>query len=358
MLHRRTLRTASFLLALAFAGCGGGGGHSVLPAASTAADAQRTTQAVNAITPVVYVSGQGSVYAYPLTATNSDPPAKVLGSEYVAADGTAIGGIATDRKGTLYVLVNDGSLTAGGPSCKILQYDASAVTGTTPQLAYRCAPDVFYATGIASGPNGEIDVLDTIDNMGQTGFQVERFFPGSSTYATSRLKLQAQKPYSALGAGANGNIFVGYDAVGANSAHVDKYAALATGSTAPTQGVDVAGYTNLHSISSGRGYVWIMAGSTSGAFAGVLAMMQTTPMLATPLQAGGNGGYPATRFSASAVDTSGNLYVGETYPTGTTDIAIPVSGGSPNFGASTYLYDPVRRGNPAGAIVTGVAIAQ
>ena len=363
---RRPFRSALSLLALAtLAACAGGGSASLTPSTS-ASDTARLPQitaksapipaaaAVAAVTPTLYVSGQGTVYTYPLGAMNNDPPTAALGSEYNGADGTAVAGIATDRKGTLYVLVNYGSLTAGGPGCKVVSYPFGSPTGTPSQLAYRCAPDVFYAAGISSGPNGEIDVLDTIDNAGNTGFQVERFFPNGTQFATSRLKLPSGRHYGGIGAGAAGNLFVAYNG---NPAHVDKYAPLATGIAAPSAGSDLPNANDVLAISSGRGNVYISIGTTTpGPFNTQAAVYKGPPNLSSPPnQWAATSGYPSSRYlGPTAVDQSGLLYIADVFVGSGCQVEVFNSADT----QVRTLSSPVRRGNPTGAIITGIAIAQ
>ena len=70
----KVARLACVAFVIALTACSGNGSAGIVPDPQRLDDARRA-ESVNSITPVVYVSGRGSIYAYSLSARKNTPGA-------------------------------------------------------------------------------------------------------------------------------------------------------------------------------------------------------------------------------------------------------------------------------------------
>lgn len=159
MLHRRSA-VGLWLAALCIVVAGCGGSHlSSLPNGDRALQPQLNGGGGNLALPTLYVSGQGAVYAYDLSATPSPdatPVSKTTGYYYQVggAEGlnASIAGIATNSTGDLVIAQNFFSPQGDGNSCQLVYIPARTGTKAANATSTTCSNAVGgHTTGVAVG---------------------------------------------------------------------------------------------------------------------------------------------------------------------------------------------------------------
>ena len=385
-------RAALLVVAVAlFAGCGGGGGgsKSALPGASsgTALTPELNGGGPGTI-PTLYVSGQGSVFAYDLGASGDTPPVSTAGGFYYQSAGNnhgSIAGIATNSIGGLVVVENYG-LAGTGNSC-VLAYIPPRTSGNagtaTSGNCYNGKSGSTVTPGTAVGvtftgpPTGavpgagasydDIDVLMHFNNAGLAGaqscanagasiYEVDRYHATSGSITpTSCVQLdQPTSAYAAISGGVNGTFFADYNSGGTGT--IERYnstggsasnSATVPGLAGPMAvAVDYATNTGYRVVASNTGGVWtVYYYKVSG---GTFTFTHSI------------GTFNNT-IAALAVDKSGKVYVGVNQPNGVTKVKVYGPAKTEATAPDYILNNPVRRPNPAAppaAAITGIAIAE
>jgi hypothetical protein len=336
------------VVALLLAGCGGGS-HSVTPPGSTAASSgERVPQIVASPTPtptptptpapVLYVSGTDRVSAFPLTASGSTPPDRTFFVHAFQTDG--ITGIEAAADGTVDVL-QDYRNSSAAPDCRVVKFPATANGDAAKINQLECNTNPIPGTipavrgrGIARGPSGEIDVLDTLSPTGgaQQGDYVQRTnFSASPPYSTGSIgPFGTVNTHHGIAEGTGGHIFIssssagdpivyagsastaGCSATATGAATIDNYAPGASGNPPPLHTFTIVGRTAAGAVALAsdnttlyvatcdlNGLLWIDKISTSGS-SGPIHPLQSI------------GPFGQNDVTALAVDGAGNLYAGLT----------------------------------------------
>jgi hypothetical protein len=359
------------VLCAVVAGCGGSHTSSSITPSGGTLKPQLNGGTGSLALPTLYVSGQGSVFAYDLTASGDTAPVnKTNGYYYNAGSVNAtIAGIATNAPGDLIVLQNYGAGTSS--SCQLVYIPARTSTSPTGASNLNCNNDNgdIQGTGIGitftgqqtNGYADDIDVLmsynasNTVNGCdGSTSpqYEVDRYAvaagPSLSTTANCET-LPGQRDF--LSGSTNGAIFIDQtsggllerrdvsDTVTNSSTSLPAPGPVAVAAN-PTTGV---GYRVVASNTGGITTIYTFKNSGAGfAFTSALGTFTNT-------------------VSALAVDNNGTIYVGITQPNGVTKVKVYGPTVTQATTPDRILNNPVRRPNPSAspaAIVTGIAIAQ
>ena len=359
------------VLCAVVAGCGGSHTSSITPnSGGGTLKPQLNGGGGSLALPTLYVSGQGSVFAYDLTASGDTPPVNRTTGYYYSAGSvsTTIAGIATNAPGDLIVLQNYGSATA--TSCQLVYIPAR--TGTSPSGAsnYNCQnyKGNIQGTGIGitfTGPGNanDIDVLmhytgsstpNGCDGTANPQYEVDRYTVASGPSLSGNYcnnTLPGERDY--IAGSTNGAFFVDQTSGG----FIERYdvnGAL-TNSDAPGSLPAPGPLAVSANPTTGIGYR-VVASNTGGA---------------TTIYSFKNNGHGFTfthalgtftnTVSALAVDNNGSIYVGITQPSGVTKVKVYGPTKTQATDPDRILNNPVRRPNPAAppaSIITGIAIAQ
>lgn len=362
------------VLCAVVAGCGGSHTSSVTPSGGTLKP-QLNGGTGSLAQPTLYVSGQGSVYAYDLTASGDTAPVTSTTGYYYSAGGvsTSIAGIATNAPGDLVVLQNYGSGAA--ISCQLIYIPARTGTSPTGASNFNCDNNhggVIQGTGIgvtftgqqSSGYPDDIDVLMNYLPSGNTGcdtttnaqWEVDRYTvsgPSGSPTLTQNTCVPLASERDFISGSTNGAFFVDqtsggfierYDVTGSVTNSDAPGSVPAPGAIAvsanPTTGV---GYRVVASNTGGITTVYSFKNSGAGfTFTHALGTFTNT-------------------IGALAVDNDGNIFVGVNQPNGVTKVKVYNPTQTQATSPDRVLNNPVRRPNPAtppAALITGIAIAQ
>ena len=379
-------RPALAALGLLLAGCGGS--HvSTLPPADRALQPQLNGGTGSLARPTLYVAGQGSVFAYDLTASGDAAPISKSGGYYYSAlvQSSSIAGIATNSAGDLVVVQNNG--TNNGYTCQIVLIQARTSADVNQPIAhYPCVPYDFngvgtygHAVGVTftGGPTGpgnaftdDIDVLmhyelpqnssdEGCNGISQSQYEVDRYrvIPGSISPMPCIVLSHAAtagSDYHAIAGSTNGAFFVDYSSVGASDT-IERYASIPgpPTNTAPIPGAGALAVSANPVTNVGHRVVASTVGNATTIYSFTMSGISMTFNHAL--------GTFTNPVAALAVDNDGKIYVGIDQPNGVTKVKVYGPSKTEATNPDSILNNPVRRPNPAAtpeAGITGMAIAQ
>ena len=356
------------------AGCGGSHTSSITPNPTGGTLKPQLNGGTGSLAlPTLYVSGQGSVFAYDLTASGNTAPVNKTNGYYYQAGGlnASIAGIATNAPGDLVVLQNYGSGTS--QSCQLVYIPARTNTSPNGAQNTNCNNDNGQIQGIGVGVTftgqqslgnpDDIDVLmhysssNTVlgcDGSTTDQYEVDRYTvaAGPSLTPNTCNTLPGQRDF--ISGSTNGAYFVDQTSGG----FMERYA---TGGGSPTNS-DAPG-----SIPA-PGPLAVSANLTTGV--GYRVVASNTGGITTIYTFKNSGaGFTFTHalgtftnpVAALAVDNNGTLYVGVNQANGVTKVKVYGPTKTQATDPDRILNNPVRRPNPAtppAAQITGIAIAQ
>lgn len=385
---RSIRRVFLILIAILVAGCGGHSGSSLAPTGRTL---QPRLNGGNPglSSPTLYVSGQGSVYAYDLGASGNTPPVtKTTGYYYQAgAVNASIAGIATNTAGDLIIVQNFSSPQGSGNSCGLVYIPARNGPSASSTTTAPCSNSVGgHTTGAALGvtftgpPTGalpgsgaftdDIDVLMQYVPSGNpaiTGcggppvtsaqFEVDRYQASSGSITPQScvtLDLASTAAYRFIGGGTNGTFFVDYTT--GTGGRIERYGA---GGGTPTSTGSIPGKAGPLAVAvnyaTGVGYR-VLASTTGGVTTIYSFKVSGSGMTLTHALGTFNN-----TVGALAVDNNGTIYVGVNQPNGVTKVKVYGPSKTEATDPDYILNNAVRRPNPAAspaAVITGIAISQ
>jgi hypothetical protein len=327
------------VIALVLAGCGGGS-HSVTPPGPmTASSGERAPETmVSTPAPVLYVSGTDRVSAFPLTASGSTPPDRTFFVHAFQTDG--ITGIEAAADGTVDVL-QDYRDSSAAPDCRVVKFPATANGDAAKINQLECNTNPIPGTipavrgrGIARGPSGEIDVLDTLSPTGgaQQGDYVQRTnFGASPPYNTGYIgSFGTVNTHHGIAEGTGGHIFISSSSTGdpivyagsssttpcsaapTGAATIDNYNPTASGGAAPQHTFTIVGRAAAGAIALGPDNATLYVATCD--LSGLLFVDTVTTTGASgaihPTQS--IGPFGQNDVTALAVDGASNLYIGLT----------------------------------------------
>ena len=333
----------------------------------------------------LYVSGQGAVFAYDLTASGNDAPVSKTTGYYYQAGGpggvsASIAGIATNAAGDLVLVQNYKSPQGDGDSCQIVLIPARTTTTAANATSGTCnnteggnttgkAIGITY-TGYSANSDitSEIDVLMHYVHTGNSAviscshnttdqYEINRYsVANGSIVPDSCLEFPSgvTGTYHAIAGSTNGAFFVDYTP-SSGSDTIERYDSEGESPTA-TANIPGAGALAVSvDTATNTGYR-VVASTVAGTTTIYNFRVQGATMTFT--HALGTFANPVT---ALAVDNGGTVYVGVNQPNGVTKVKVYGPSKTEATAPDRVLNNPVRRPNPAAspaAAITGIAIAQ
>ena len=383
MIHfRMSLVGLAAATSILLAACGGSHTSTLLPS-DHSLQPQLNGGPGNLAQPTLYVSGQGSVYAYDLGASGNAAPVSKSGGYYYQGPGglgASIAGIATNTDGDLAVVQNVTSPQGGGNSCQVVLIlartseninDTFRVApcvnpggrGTTPGKAIGVTYTGWPRKGIPDDidvlmhyePNGDPNLIGCYGTS-QPQYQVNRYHVSAPYFRPVYcvpLPSRSGVVYHAIAGSTNGAYFLD--------------ASVAGGSDAVLR-VDGYSFTNIGEI-PGAGPLAVSANPATNVGHRVVASTVggITTVYSFTMNSDGSMtfnhalGTFTNRVGALAVDNNGTIYVGVNQPNGVTKVKVYGPTKTQATDPDYVLNDPVRRPNPSAspaAAITGMAIAQ
>ena len=333
--------------------------------------------------PTLYVSGQGSVYAYDLGAGGDAAPVSTTGGYYyqsAASNHGSIAGIATDSGGNLVVLQNYHD--AGVDSCLLAYVPARTGPNAASVSTTNCnntAGGRTTGTGVGitftGPPSGnapgqgsfaaDVDVLmhyrnyanasvKACDGTTTAQFEVDRYQVAGPTimpHSCVMLDRGATATYNAIAGSTNGVFFVD-DNLGA--ANVERYnAGYFSTNSGSIPGPGPLAVSANYATNAG----YRVVASTTGGITTIYSFKVSGPSITFTHAL---GTFP-NAVGALAVDNDGTIYVGVNQPNGVTKVKVYGPAKTESTDPDYVLNNPVRRPHPAAspaAAITGIAISQ
>ena len=376
------------LSALALAGCGGGSQSSALPSGGTSQSPLLNGGTGSLARPTLYVSGQGAVFAYDLSASGDTAPVNKDTGYYYQAGGpngvaASIAGIATNAAGDLIVAQNYKTPQGDGNSCQLTYIPARTTQSAANTTSAQCSNGdynttgqavgvTFTGNGAASGAFGnDVDVLmhyvpsgaanpDSCFDDKTARYEVDRYTASSGSITPHNCIVLANDStgtYHAIGGSTNGAFFVDYTPTSGSDV-IDRYNASSTVGTTSATGT----------VPGTSGPIAVAANPTTNVGYRIVASTVGTTTSIYSFKVTGNAinlnstlGTFTNTVAALAVDNNGKIYVGVNQPGGVTKIKVYSAGKTQATDPDYTLNNPVRRPNPSAspaAAITGMAIAQ
>ena len=341
----------------------------------------------NITLPTLYVSGQGSVYAYDLGASGNAPPLSGGTSSgfYYSAGGAggynfSIAGIATNTEGDLIVVQNLHA-PQSGYSCELAYIPARTGTNAANATFSPCATAgsavavtfTGSATGNASSGSAFADDVDVLMHYIPNGNPALTSCAGPTTsqyevdrYAATSGGITAQgclvldqgtaATYAGIAGSTNGTVFADYNS--GMSGTVERFDGTSS-STAPTARGTTPGVAGpmAASVNYATGAGYRVVSSVVGGSTTIYSFKVNGNSLTFTHALGAF----SNQVAALAVDQNGSIYVGVNQPGGVTKVKVYGPTNTQATSPDYMLNNPVRRPNPSAspqAAITGMAITE